>query len=48
MIYNGRIIDRWEFEAQRSLIQNRNRLGIPNEQTRQTIDNLRDVYDGNY
>jgi hypothetical protein len=48
MQYNGLEIDRWEFEAQRSLIRNRQRLGIPNDQTRQTIDNLRRVYDAKY
>ncbi|HXE56245.1 MAG TPA: hypothetical protein VN541_24675 [Tepidisphaeraceae bacterium] len=48
MQFKGITVDKWEFEAQRSLIQNRLRLGIPNEQTRQTIQNLRDVYAGRY
>jgi hypothetical protein len=48
MVRNGITIDRWEYEAQRSLIRNRNRLGIPNAETRQTIQNLRDVYNAAY
>jgi len=48
MEYKGKTIDRWEFEAQRTLIRYRHRLGIPNDQTRQTISNLRDVYNGCY
>jgi hypothetical protein len=48
MVRDGIVISRWEFEAQRSLIRNRHRLGIPNDQTRQTIESLRDVYKGVY
>lgn len=46
--YQGWLIDRWEYEAQGALIRYRHKLGIPNEETRQTIQNFRNVLRGNY
>jgi len=44
----GRMFDNWERMAQSYLIKYRGRLGIPNDQKRQTIFNLGKVMSGEY